>query len=238
MRGWDARTGVLRWTFNPVPQDPADPAFETWKGGSATRTGAANAWSVIATDPERDLVFVPTSSPLDYIGTLRLGDNRYANSIVALRGSTGKVVWHFQTVHHDLWDFDNAPPPALVTVTKDGRRVPAVLQATKTGMLFVLNRETGEPIHGVEERHVPRSDVPGEEASPTQPFTTVTPPLSPHRFTADDAWGLTDADRAACRTILESYRNEGIFTPPSERGTLVVPSNIGGVNWGGDAARS
>ena len=150
----------------------------------------------MAADPERDLVFVPTGSAApDYYGGLRPGDNRYANSIVALKASTGALVWAFQTVHHDLWDYDNASPPALVTLTRDGQRVPAVLQATKTGMLFVLNRETGAPVFRVEERSVPASDVPLEQASRTQPFTAVTPPLSPHRFTADQVWGLSDADR-------------------------------------------
>src|ERR671910_1975423 len=186
VRAFHARTGVLRWTWHPIPQDTKDPAYATWRDGSAARTGAANVWSIITTDPARDLIFVPTSSAApDYYGALRLGDNRYANSIVALRASTGRVVWHFQTVHHDLWDYDNASPPALVTVTRDGKSIPAVAQATKTGMLFFLHRETGVPIFPVEERKVPASTIPGEEASATQPFTTLTPPLSPHSFTAD-----------------------------------------------------
>ena len=171
VRALDARTGALRWSWDPVPRDSADAAWRTWTGPSAHRTGAANAWSVIAADAARDLVFVPTSSPSpDYFGGERLGDNRYANSIVALRASTGRVVWSFQTVHHDIWDYDNASPPALVTITKNGRRVDAVLQATKTGQLFVLDRDTGAPLFPVEERSVPTSTVPGEHASPTQPF--------------------------------------------------------------------
>ena len=234
VRAYDARTGALKWTWDPIPQDPKDPAYAQWRGAMAHKSGAANAWSVLAADPERDLVFVPTGSAApDYYGALRLGDNRYANSIVALRASTGKVVWAFQTVHHDLWDYDNASPPALVTIVRDGRRVPAVLQATKTAMLFVLDRETGRPIFPVEERKVPASDIPGEEASPTQPFTSVTPPLSPHRLTPDQVWGPTDADRAACHAAIDGLRNEGIFTPPSLPGTLAVPSNIGGAHWGG-----
>jgi quinoprotein glucose dehydrogenase len=241
VRAFDARTGQLRWTFDPIPRDPRDPAFATWEDGSALRTGGANVWSVIVADPGRDLVFLPTSSPApDYFGGLRLGDNRYANSIVALRASTGQLVWHFQTVHHDLWDYDNASPPALTTVNQDGRQIPAVLQANKSGMLFVLHRETGEPIFPVEERAVPASDAAGERASPTQPFTTVTPPLSPHHYSADDAWGATPSDREWCRARLSELRNEGIFTPPSTRGTLVVPGNIGGAHWGGvavDASR-
>lgn len=237
VRAFDARTGVLRWRWDPIPQDPNDPAAQTWRDSSARRTGAANVWSVIASDSARDLVFVPTSSPApDYYGGQRLGANRYANSIVALRASTGAVVWHFQTVHHDVWDYDNAAPPALVTVERDGVTVPAVIQATKTGQLFVLHRETGAPIFGVEERQVPRSDVVGEETHPTQPFTTATPPLSPHRFNVADAWGPTAADRQACRAMLGELRNEGIFTPPSLAGTVVMPSNIGGAHWGGVAA--
>jgi len=236
VRAYDARTGALKWSWDPIPQDPKDPAYGEWRGAMAHKTGAANAWSVLAADPERDLVFVPTGSAApDYYGVLRLGNNRYANSIVALRASTGKLVWAFQTVHHDLWDYDNASPPALVTVTHGGAPTPAVVQATKSGMLFVLNRETGQPIFSVEERPVPASDIPGEQASATQPFTTVTPPLSPHRFSKDSVWGTSDADRAACHAAIDGLRNEGIFTPPSVRGTFVMPSNIGGAHWGGVA---
>jgi quinoprotein glucose dehydrogenase len=236
VRAYDARTGALKWTWDPIPQDSQDPAYGEWRGAMAHTTGAANAWSVLVADPARDLVFVPTGSAApDYYGVLRLGGNRYANSIVALRVSTGKLVWAFQTVHHDLWDYDNASPPVLVTVRHNGASVPAVLQATKTGMLFVLERETGQPIFPVEERPVPASDIPGEAASPTQPFTVVTPPLSPHRFTKDSVWGTSEADRAACHAAIDSLRNEGIFTPPSVRGTLAMPSNIGGAHWGGVA---
>jgi quinoprotein glucose dehydrogenase len=235
VRGYDARTGKLLWTWDPVPQDSADAAFATWRGPSAHRTGAANAWSVLAADSARDLVFAPTSSPSpDYYGGNRLGDNRYANSIVALRASTGKVVWSFQTVHHDLWDYDNASPPLLTTITRDGRRRDVVLQATKSGMLYVLDRETGAPVFPVEERAVPRSTVAGEEPSPTQPFSSI-PPLSPHRLTSADAFGADSADRAWCAARIGALRNEGIFTPPSTEGTLVVPSNIGGAHWGGMA---
>jgi quinoprotein glucose dehydrogenase len=239
VRAYEARTGAVRWTFDPIPQDTATPVGRGWPGASARRTGGANAWSILVADPARDLVFVPTSSAApDYFGGLRPGDNRYASSLVALRASTGAVVWHFQTVHHDLWDYDNAAPPALATVVRNGRAVPAVLQATKTGMLFVLDRETGEPVFPVEERPVPASDIPGETAWPTQPFTALTPPLSPHTLAADGAWGATEADRAWCRQEIAGLRNEGIFTPPSLRGTLVLPSNIGGAHWGGVAVDS
>ncbi len=236
VRAFDARTGQLRWSWDPVPQDTTELAWRTWTGPAAHRTGAGNAWSIIGVDSARNLVFVPTSSPSpDYFGGERLGENRYANSIVALNARTGKVVWHFQTVHHDLWDYDNASPPALTTLVRRGSRVPVILQATKTGQLFVLDRRSGAPVFPVEERAVPASTIPGEQASPTQPFTTVIAPLSPHRFSAADAWGPTPADQAACRAKMETLRNEGIFTPPSLEGTLVMPSNIGGAHWGGVA---
>jgi quinoprotein glucose dehydrogenase len=235
VRGFDARTGALRWTWHPVPQDSSDPGYRTWIGPNAHRTGAANAWSVIAADPARDLVFVPTgSASVDYFGGERRGQNLYANSIVALRASTGKIVWHFQTVHHDLWDYDNASPPALVTVRHDGRDVDAVVQATKTGQLFVLDRVTGVPVFPVTERPVPKSDVAGEEAWPTQPVSSL-PALSPQSISLDEIWGTTPADRDWCRARAAALRNDGSFTPPSERGSLIVPSNVGGAHWGGVA---
>jgi quinoprotein glucose dehydrogenase len=241
VRAYDARTGVLRWSWDPVPRDSSDAQWRSWRGPMAHSTGAANAWSVIAADSARDLVFVPTGSPSpDYYGGERLGDNRYASSIVALRASTGQVVWHFQTVHHDLWDYDNAAPPVLASITRQGKRVDVVLQATKTGQLFVLDRDSGRPVFPVEERPVPPSRVPGEEASPTQPFNVVIPPLSPQTLASDSAFGLTPADRAACLAQMRPLRNEGTYTPPSLEGTLVLPGNVGGAHWGGvayDASR-
>ena len=241
VRAFDARTGALRWTWEPIPQDPGDPAYSTWRNDSARRTGAANVWSVMVADEARGLIFAPTSSPApDYFGGHRLGSNRYANSVVALHAATGKVAWHFQLVHHDLWDYDTASPPALVDVVLGGKTVPAVLQTGKTGQLFVLHRETGAPLHPIEERPVPASRVPGEEAWPTQPFTTTIAPLSPHRLTAEEAWGADPDERDACSKVIGALVNDGIFTPPSLQGTLVFPSNIGGAHWGGlavDTAR-
>ncbi|HEX5831732.1 MAG TPA: PQQ-binding-like beta-propeller repeat protein, partial [Gemmatimonadaceae bacterium] len=235
VRAWDARTGALRWTWDPVPQDSTDRAWRTWEGPVAHRTGAANAWSAITADPARGLVFVPTGSASpDYFGGARLGDNRDANSVVALDARTGRKRWAFQVVHHDLWDYDVASPPALVTLRRGSDSVPAVLQATKTGQLFVLHRETGAPIFPVTERPVPASDVPGERAARTQPFSAVDA-LSPQRLHPDSAFGYTDEDRRYCRDIVASLRNEGVYTPPSTRGTLVLPSNIGGAHWGGMA---
>ncbi|HEY2374901.1 MAG TPA: pyrroloquinoline quinone-dependent dehydrogenase [Gemmatimonadaceae bacterium] len=234
VRAFDARTGALRWTWDPVPRDSTDPAWTTWRGAMAHSTGAANAWSVIAADSARDLVFVPTGSPSpDYFGGERYGDNRYANSVVAIRASTGKIVWHFQAVHHDLWDYDVAAPTTLATITRGGRAIDVVLQTTKTGQLFVLDRDTGKPVFPVEERPVPPSHVFGERASPTQPFNTVIPPLSPQSLTLDDVWGATPADREDCLAQIRPLRNEGVFTPPSLEGTIALPSNIGGSHWGG-----
>jgi len=233
VRAYDARGGALRWSW--------DPARATWAGHSWRRTGAANVWSVMSVDAERGLLFLPTSSPSpDFYGGERLGANVYANSVVALRAATGEVVWHFQVVHHDLWDYDVPAQPVLVTMPVEGKPVPAVVVATKMGHLFVLHRETGKPLLPVEERATPKSTVPGEEASPTQPFPIRPRPLVPASLGADDAWGLTPSDRDACRARIAALKFEGIFTPPSLEGTIIFPGYVGGTNWGGvsyDAAR-
>jgi quinoprotein glucose dehydrogenase len=199
-------------------------------------TGAGNAWSIISTDEKRNLVFIPTGSASpDYFGGERPGDNRYANSVVALRADTGKLVWHFQTVHHDLWDYDVASQPALYTVRQNGKDIPAVAVGSKTGHLFLLHRETGKPLFPVEERAVPKSDVPGEQASISQPFPSMPKALVPQQLTAKDAWGATEADRKFCEERIAELRSEGVFTPPSLKGSLVFPGNIGGMAWGGAA---
>ncbi|MCE7982501.1 MAG: pyrroloquinoline quinone-dependent dehydrogenase [Caldilinea sp. CFX5] len=233
VRAYDARTGALRWSFDPIPRNLNDPARQTWADDSADRTGAANVWAQISADPERDLVFIPTSSPSpDYYGGERRGSNLYADSVVALRGATGEMVWHYQLVHHNIWDYDIPAQPTLVTVRKDGQEIPAVAQANKTGFLFLLNRETGEPIFPVEERPVPQSDVPGEESWPTQPFPTAPQPLARMHITPDDAWGLSPWDRGQCRNRIAQLRNDGIFTPASLQGSLMFPGIAGGTNWG------
>lgn len=233
VRAYDLRTGKLRWTWDPVPRDASDPAWPTWHDGSAAKTGAANAWSILSADEERDLVFVPTGSASpDFYGGARPGENRYANSLVALRASTGKMVWHFQVVHHDLWDYDVPAQPVLFTLQRDGRDIPAVAQATKMGHVFVFHRETGEPLFPIEERPVPKSDVPGEWTSPTQPFPVKPVPLVPQTLAPEDAWGLTPWDRSKCRERIAALRSGPIFTPPSEQGTIIFPGNAGGTNWG------
>jgi quinoprotein glucose dehydrogenase len=227
VRAFDTVTGKLKWKWDPMPGYP--------------KTGAGNAWSIIAADPARNLVFVPTGSASpDYYGGERPGDNLYANSVVALRADTGERVWHFQTVHHDLWDYDVATPPMLFEMTRDGVKIPAIAIGSKTGNVFILNRETGKPIFGVEERPVPKSDVPGEVAAATQPFPLKPDPITPQKSSVDDAWGMDDADRQWCRDEISKLRTGPIFSPPSVQGSLFLPGNVGGMNWGGfayDAAR-
>jgi quinoprotein glucose dehydrogenase len=231
VRAFDTRSGALRWTWEPIPPNPDN------GGSSGTwRSGAANAWSILSVDPARHLVFVPTGSASpDYYGGLRPGDDRWANSVVALRATTGELAWGFQLVHHDLWDYDSASSPLLATLTRDGRTVPIVVQGNKTGFLYVLNRENGVPVLPVVERAVPPSDVPGETASPTQPVPAQLPAVTPQRIDVSDAWGPTADDRAACRGLMTGLRNDGVFTPPSVQGTLVYPGNLGGINWSGYA---
>jgi quinoprotein glucose dehydrogenase len=237
VRAFDAQTGKLKWKWDPIPQKSSAPGADTWKDGSAAKTGAANAWSVIVTDPARGLVFIPTGSASpDYYGGERKGANLFANSVVALRAETGEIVWHFQTVHHDLWDYDVASPPMLFDVHRGGKTIPAVAAASKTGNLFILNRETGKPVFGVEERPAPQSDVPGEETSATQPFPVLPKPLIPQaKVRPEDAWGIDDSDRKWCRAELSKLRSEGIFTPPSVQGSFMTPGNVGGMAWGGAA---
>jgi quinoprotein glucose dehydrogenase len=234
VRAFDTATGKLKWTWDPIPQDPGAVGAETWKKGSAQRTGAANAWSVIAVDPIRKLVFVPTGSASpDYYGGERVGDNLFANSVVALRAETGERVWHFQTVHHDLWDYDVAAPPLLFDIHRNGKTIPAIAIGSKTANLFILNRETGAPIFGVEERPVPKSDVPGEVSSRTQPFALKPAPVSSQSMSANDAFGIDDSDREWCRAEISKLRTGSIFMPPSLQGNLFMPGNVGGQNWGG-----
>ncbi len=234
VRAYDVRSGKLIWSWDPIPRKSSDQGFDTWKGPKALQTGAANAWAPLSVDIERDLVFVPTTCPSpDYYGGERLGDNLFANSIVALKASTGEVQWHFQTVHHDIWDYDNPAQPLLLDMEKDGKSIPAVLLVTKMGHIFVLNRENGEHLFPIEEREVPSSDVPGEQAALTQPFPSVLPVLGLRKVDPEDGWGLTPELEQVAKERIRKHVNDGIFTPPSFEGTIVTPSNVGGMNWSG-----
>ena len=233
VRAFDVRTGAAKWSWDPVPRDPKDPAAATW-GEGYKAAGHANVWAPMSTDATRGLVFLPTSSPSpDFFGGLRPGDDRHANSVVALKSETGALVWAFQTVHHDVWDYDNPAQPTLATIEVDGAMRDVVIQPTKQGFVFVLNRDTGKPIFPVEERPVPQGGVEGEALSPTQPFPTHIPPLVPQKLSADDAYGFTPWDRGACHDAIAAARSEGLYTPPSLQGTVMFPMTGGGVNWGG-----
>jgi quinoprotein glucose dehydrogenase len=224
VRGYDARTGALKWSWDPIP----------WSIDRSAQTGAANAWAPISADPERNLIFVPTGSASpDFYGGMRPGNDGDADAVTALRASTGEKVWSYQVVHHDLWDYDVAAEPALINF--HGRAAVAV--ATKMGLLFVLDRETGKPLHEVVERAVPKSDVKGETASATQPIP-VWDSLVPLGLKQEEAWGPTPETRKWCRDAMAKLRNEGFYTPPSLQGTLIFPGNAGGVNWGGVAVDS
>jgi len=236
IRAYDAESGVQLWSFDPLPDSAAHPAAADWNLAQAHDTGAANAWGVMSVDHEHGLVLVPTGSASpDYYGGQRLGSNRFADSLLALDARSGRLVWQQQLVHHDLWDYDLAAQPVLGDVEVQGMPVAAVIQATKTGMLYVFERSHGQPVFPITERRVPSSHTAGEQAWATQPFSSL-PPLAPQRAVlADDAWGLTFWDRAKCRRLIAALRNEGIFTPPDTRGTLLTPGYLGGVNWGGVA---
>lgn len=228
VRAFDCVTGKQLWSWEPIP----------WASKQKVRTGAANAWSVIAADLERGLVFIPTgaASP-DFYGGTRPGDDRDANSVVALEAATGRRVWGFQVVHHDVWDYDVAAEPLLFTFHgADGKQnVPAIAITTKQGLIFALNRLNGEPLYPVTEVPVPVSDVPGEQASPTQPFQKDLAPLAPNLLPAEAMLGADARDNAECHQLFSRLRYDGMYTPPSLRGSLIFPGNLGGVNWGSAA---
>jgi quinoprotein glucose dehydrogenase len=229
VRGYDAVSGRLLWSFDPIGGSARD-----WTPSAARRTGAGNAWAPLSADPALGLVFVPTGSAApDFYGGERPGDNRYTNSVVALEVATGAVRWHFQVVHHDLWDFDVGSQPTLVTVPRDRQDVPAVALATKMGHIFVLDRRNGVPLFPVEERPVPGSDVPGERPSPTQPFPVLPRPLFEKPLLREEIWGVTPAERDACLAQFDGMRSGPLFTPPTLEGTVMFPGYAGGTTWGG-----
>ena len=221
VHAFNARTGALVWSWDPIP-----PAY-------ADQTGAGNVWAPISVDAQRGLVLLPTTSPSpDYFGGARTADMPYTTAVVALNARTGERVWHFQTIRHNLWDYDLASQPALVTIRKDGVDRAAVAQATKMGFVFVLDRDTGLPLFPVVERPVPKSDVPGEETAPTQPVPTRPPPIARQTIRTEDAWGLIYFDRRSCEQALAALDNQGLYTPPSLRGSVIFPLFGGGSNWG------
>ena len=236
VRAFDVRTGELRWIFHTIAQE-GEPGVETWENESWRYTGNTNVWSMMAVDPELGRVYLPISTPTnDFYGGHRLGDNLYAESIVCLEAATGKRLWHFQAIHHGLWDYDLPTSPNLVDITVDGRRIRALAQVSKQGFTYVLDRVTGEPVWPIEERPVPVSDVPGERAAGTQPFPTKPPPFERQGMTEDQLNDLTPELLAEAKTILAGFRSGPLYTPPSlGSGTIQLPGAGGGANWPGAA---
>jgi quinoprotein glucose dehydrogenase len=237
IRGWDARSGKLLWSFHTVPR-AGEPGAETWENESWRNRSGTNAWSYMTLDVDRGLIFAPTGCPTsDFYGADRRGKNLYGNSLIALDAATGGLKWFHQLVHHDIWDWDLPAAPTLLDVTRNGRKIPAVALITKMSTLFIFNRVTGEPLFGMEERPVPQSDVPGEATWPTQPFPVRPPPLARTTFDpAKDLYALTPEHAAYCRQLWDEHKmyTKGIFTPPGLDGTMVTfPSTLGGGNWSG-----
>ena len=234
VRAYDIRTGELIWYWDPIP--PGKEAVLDDDGNHLYQRGTANVWSIISTDPDLNLIYLPTgnASP-DYYGGHRKGLDYYNSSVVALNADTGEVVWHFKTVYHDVWDYDVPSQPTFYNIEKDRKIITALAQTTKMGLVFLLNRETGEPIFPIEEREVPQGSLEGENLSKTQPFPTKPLPLNPIIFDSDEAYGFTFWDKGYCKRTAKKLRNEGLYTPPSLQGSIHYPSAIGGNNWGGPA---
>lgn len=233
IHSYDVRTGKLNWVFHTVPEK-GEFGYDTWPETDHERFGGAHNWSAFTVDPELGMLYIPTGAPrFDWYGGNRKGDNLFANSLIALNARTGERVWHFQAVHHDLWDYDLPTSPKLLTIEREGEKVPIVIQPTKMGWLLVFDRRTGEPIWPIEEVPVPAPTTPGEKASPTQPIPSWPPPYARRRFTEDDINPyLPEADKERVRQILRTARNEGPFTPVSTQGTILMPSENGGSNFG------
>ena len=234
IRAFDTRTGALLWAFDPIPDSASHPAATEWSAAQAAASGGGNSWGLMSVDEDNGLVLVPTGAPSPpYFGGTRLGSDRFASSLIALDAKTGKLIWNQQLVHHDLWDYDLAAQPVLGDIEVQGIPVPAVIQATKTGMLYIFDRTKGQSLFPINEKPVPPSFVAGEQAAPTQPFSSIPSLVSQRPVDPADAWGITFWDRGKCRDLLSNHRNEGIFTPPDPHGTIFSPGYLGGVNWGG-----
>jgi quinoprotein glucose dehydrogenase len=233
VRGWDVRSGKLIWTFHTVPR-PGEPGHETWAGaGWKNRTGA-NVWTIPTIDSQRHMAFLAIGSPAyDFYGGDRKGADLYGDSIVALDTRTGKLIWHSQLVHHDIWDYDPPAPPALVTVSRGGKAIPAVVQVNKTGLVFILDRRNGKPLYPVEERPVPQSDVPGEASWPTQPVPTKPAALSRSSMAAADISDVTPESHRFCQELFSTLVNKGRYTPYGLKPTVVFPGTLGGATWSG-----
>jgi quinoprotein glucose dehydrogenase len=237
IRAFDVRTGKAVWTFHTIPR-PGEFGYETWPRDAWKTVGGANVWGEFALDEKRGVIYAPTASAkYNFYGADRHGDNLFADCLLAIDARTGRRIWHFQMVHHDVFDYDDATAPKLLTVRHEGRHVDVVALVSKQGFVWVFDRDTGQPLWPIEERPVPASDVPGEQTAATQPFPTKPPPFARQKFTVDDLSPyLSAGDRARFRDMLLSARNEGLFTPPSFRGSVEMPGNNGGANWGGAAA--
>jgi quinoprotein glucose dehydrogenase len=235
IRAYSCLTGKLVWTFHTVPL-PGEPGYETWSKDAHKVVGGVNNWAGMSLDEKRGMVFLALGSPsYDFYGTDRKGENLYGNCVLALDAASGKHVWHFQTVHHDLWDYDLPAPPNLVTLKRDNKNIDAVAQITKQGFVFVFDRETGKPLFDIEERKVPASNLPGESSSPTQPFPVKPKPFARQWITEADITNYSPADHDSLVAKFRSMRYEGLYTPPDLRGTLQLPGTRGGGEWGGAA---
>lgn len=235
IRAFDANSGKLRWIFHTIPH-PGEFGYDTWPPEAYKISGGANAWAGLSVDPNLGMVFAATgSASFDFYGSNRIGDNLFADCVLALDARTGKRVWHFQGVHHDVWDLDFPAAPSLVTVTRNGKKVEAVAQIAKTGYVYVLDRRTGQPLFPISSRSVPPSQLPGEKLSTTQPYPVKPPPIARQIFTADMVTTRTPEAHAAVLARLKSLDSNGIFTPPSTRGTVLFPGTDGGAEWGGAA---
>src|SRR5680860_1154976 len=235
IRAYDIQSGELEWTFHTIPK-PGEIGYETWPIDAWKYAGGVNDWAGMSVDEERQMVFLALGSPsYDFYGADRKGENLFGNCVVALNAGNGEYIWHFQTIHHDLWDYDLPAPPNLVTIERDGKKIDAVAQTSKIGFLYVLDRETGEPLFPVVEKEVPASNIPGEQAWPTQPYPLKPEPYARQFITKDDLKYYSQTSYDSLIKAFSSYRYEGLFTPPDTIGTFVLPGTRGGSSWGGGA---